>query len=215
MLIRLLLILALAPLAGAAEPPATAHEAEQQWRFRVFLDEREIGHHHFTLRHRGEEQRVTSEAEFEVSLLFLTLYEYRHANEEIWREGCLARLSSETDANGESHQVSGQREGSHFTVRGTGGVARLPACVMSFAYWDPRFLEQDRLLNAQNGEFVEVQVSAPEMVDWNVGGESRPARKYALSAGDLRLKLWYSERGEWLGLEGLAEGGRTLRYVLL
>ena len=34
-----------------------------------------------------------------------------------------------------------------------------PGCVMSFAYWDPRILQADRLLNSQTGEFTAVQIT--------------------------------------------------------
>jgi len=43
-------------------------------------------------------------------------------------------------------------------VTGTRGQANLPACVMTFAYWNPDLLGQSRLLNVQTGEYMDVQV---------------------------------------------------------
>ena len=31
-------------------------------------------------------------------------------------------------------------------------------CLMSFAYWDQRFLQQQRLLNTQTGELIAVEI---------------------------------------------------------
>jgi len=84
---------------------------------------------------------------------------------------------------------------------------------MSFAYWDPRILEADRLLNSQTGELVPVQVAAlgPDSVP--VRGVLRPASRYRISGRNLQIDVWYAD-GSWVGLEALTEGGRRLRYEL-
>jgi hypothetical protein len=86
---------------------------------------------------------------------------------------------------------------------------------MSFAYWNPAFLQQDRLLNTQNGEYLEVDVSAPVTELLEVRGETRSALRYRLDAGELSLNLWYSTDDEWLALESEVQGGRILRYELM
>ena len=63
---------------------------------------------------------------------------------------------------------------------------------MSFAYWNPKFLEQSFLLNTQDGEFLEVDISTPVFEELEVLGVSRPSYRYRLAAGALNLDLWYS-----------------------
>ena len=205
--------------AGEAQLPdaqsASASTAEDEWRFRVFLDDKEIGQHDFRLETQGRSRLLRSTADFEYKLLFVKLYEYQHENNEVWQGDCLARIESRTDANGKPFAVSGERREDAFVVQGNAGQATLPPCVMSFAYWNPEFLKQTRLLNSQNGEFLDVQVSAPVAEELRIRGESRSVLRYDLVAGPLRMQLWYSEDHQWLGLESEAEGGRTLRYELL
>ena len=86
---------------------------------------------------------------------------------------------------------------------------------MSFAYWNPAFLEQGQLLNTQNGEFLDVEISPPVAEQLSVRGEQQASYRYRLEAGELRLDLWYSENNEWLALESEVQGGRKLRYELL
>jgi hypothetical protein len=205
--------------AGEARPPevrsADVTTAKGEWRFRVFLDDKEIGQHDFRLETQGRSRLLRSTADFEYKLLFVKLYEYQHENNEVWLGDCLARIESQTDANGKPFAVSGERWENSFVVQGNAGQATLPSCVMSFAYWNPEFLKKTRLLNSQNGEFLDVQVSAPVADELDIRGESRSVLRYDLVAGPLRMQLWYSQDHEWLGLESEAEGGRTLRYVLL
>jgi hypothetical protein len=131
-----------------------------------------------------------------------------------------ARIESSTDANGKPYAVLGEHQQSEFVVqtrkgKSTGGQARLPACVMSFAYWNHDFLKQTHLLNSQDGEYIEVEVSPPVLEELQVQGQLQPAWRYHLVAGPLNLQLWYSEDYQWLGLSSVTEGGRTLRYELL
>lgn len=189
--------------------------AEKEWRFQVYLDDKKIGYHDFILQEFDNQLRLQSEANFEYRLMFVKLYGYQHENTETWSGDCLTGIESTTDANGKPFQVSGALQGDRFLVSGTAGEAELPSCSMSFAYWNPVFLQQERLINAQNGEVLDIEVSEPELVQLEVRGVMQPAYRYLLGAGELKIELWYSENKEWLALETEARGGRRLRYQLL
>ena len=207
-LVLALLLAVWMPLAGAATIP----EADKVWRFRVFLDDREIGYHHYFLAGDGETRKLRSVASFEYRLLRVRLYHYEHENVETWSGDCLQSIVSSTDANGRNYSVEGGTAEGVFRVAGSSGAATLPGCVMSFAYWNPSILGQARLLNTQNGEFLEVEVSPPVSDVLEVGGEPRDAWRYRLVAGELNLDLWYSTEHDWLALESEVRGDRTLRY---
>lgn len=195
--------------------PSAALAADREWRFRVYLDDKEIGYHAFELSEVDDRRRLEIEASFEYRLLFLKLYEYSHRNTEIWSGDCLSRIESTTDANGNPLRVSGEIADDRFVLEGAVGRRELPACVMTFAYWNPDFLRERRLLDPQTGELLDVDVSEPERVEIEVRGEMRPAWRYRLEAENLDIDLWYSEQREWLALEAAAAGGRKLRYELI
>jgi hypothetical protein len=210
MMIRTLIFLMLCLASNA-----TAVAAQQEWRFRVFLDDREIGTHDFVMRERENQLRVRSEANFEVRLLFVKLFEYQHENVETWSGNCLTAIESRTEANGKPFTVKGELRDDRFVLNGSAGTAELPGCNMSFAYWNPAFLGQQRLINVQNGEVLDIEVSEPEIEEIEVRGRIQTARRYRLKAGEMKIELWYSQDDEWLALETDARGGRRLRYVLI
>lgn len=189
--------------------------AEQKWDFRVWLDDKEIGRHEFVLSESENGQRLTTQAEFKYKLLFMTLYDYQHENTELWLDGCLQSLESQTNANGDLYRVSGLQQADEFLVQSNDVQAQLPPCVKSFAYWDRSFLTAEKLLNSQDGEYLEVDVSEPLQELLMVRGESIPATRYQLEAGQLKIRVWYSADDEWLALESDAKGGRILRYEIL
>lgn len=192
--------------------PLAAGAADREWRFRVFLDDKAIGYHSFTLEERDGNRLVNIEADFEYKLLFLSLYEYSHRNTELWSGGCLQAIEATTVANGTAYELRGRRSAGGFQLTAPAALDSLPPCVMTFAYWNPSFLEQERLLDPQTGRLLDVEVSDPSPDRLSVNGNERTARRYRLEAEDLAISLWYSGDDEWLGLEADAPGGRTLRY---
>jgi hypothetical protein len=203
----LLLLAVLLPLGASA--------AEKEWRFRVYLDDKEIGYHSFALEEQGLEKRISIEADFEYKLLFLSLFEYSHRNTEVWSGNCLEAIEAETVANGEYYELRGIRSDGAFQLTAPQIGETLPPCVMTFAYWNPSFLEQERLLDPQTGELLDVEVSEPRPEQLAVKGTELTARHYRLEADGLGISLWYSADDEWLGLEADALGGRKLRYELM
>ena len=186
-----------------------------QWDFDVFLNDKKVGKHTFTVLEKGGQKQVESEASFKYTVLWIPAYRYQHSAEERWDDQCLVELEAKTNANGERLEVSGEYTGSAFRlVNGDDTRAELPECVMTFAYWNPEFLEQSRLLNPQTGEFVEVKVEEVGTDTLEVRGEPVAATRYRLTADEIDLTLWYSSNDQWLGLESVAKGGHIIRYEL-
>jgi hypothetical protein len=201
-------------LAALLSATANASTANGEWRFRVFLDDAEIGYHHFRLLGQGPEQRLESEARYNVKFLYITVYNYAHDSRERWQGSCLKQIDASTHDNGKDLAVRGAQDGGHFVVTGASGQENLPSCVMTFAYWNPDLLGQSRLLNVQTGEFLDVRVRALGEETISVRGSAKRALRYALETRDFRIDLWYSPSKEWLALESRTEGGRKIRYQI-
>jgi len=206
----LILALSLVSNLYAAHANATARE----WDFTAYLGDNEIGYHRFALTQSGPERELLSEARFNVKFLFIDAYRYAHEARERWRGDCLARIDTTTDDNGKTYRVRGALIASGLRVDTDATQTLLPPCVMSFAYWNPDFLKQTRLLNAQNGEYLDVRVQALGSDTIAVRGQVTPARRYRLSARDLDIELWYSPTGDWLALDSITADGKRLRYRL-
>lgn len=200
---------------AAAQPALATAAAERTWQFRVLLDGKEIGFHRFELIEDDGYYRLSSEADFKVRFLFFNAYRYRHVNHELWRGDCLQRIDAETEINGKALAVNGRRDDAGFVVATDEAEQVLQGCVMSFAYWNPGFLDQERLLNTQTGEYLPVAIEPVSEERLEVRGQPVDAIRYALSAGKLDMRLWYTPDREWLALESTAKGGRLLRYELL
>ncbi len=193
---------------------ADARSDSRSWDFSVLLDGSPIGYHRFELQPTASGVQVVSEANFNVRVLFLNAFRYRHNNREIWDGNCLRQIESRTRQNSKRFAVTGSQVENRFVLESEAGADDLGACVKTFAYWDPRFLEESRLLNPQSGEYMPVNIEALGRQDFVVRGESVPAVAYRITARKTDLTVWYSDSDEWLGLESVAKGGRIIRYEL-
>lgn len=208
MIVRAVIVL----LAVMLSNPADA--AARSWDFSVLLDGSAIGYHRFELTEEGNQRRLTSEASFDVRFLFFNAFRYRHENTELWSDGCLESIESRTRSNGKKVEIRGTREDDRFVV--TDGTAEnaVQECVMTFAYWNPDFLHQPRLLNPQTGEYLDVDVERVGEQSIVVRDKKVAASVYRVKAKKMQLTLWYSPDNEWLALESVARGGRIIRYEL-
>lgn len=191
-----------------------ADDFAREWNFRVLLNDKEVGFHQFRLASVDGQMTLASRARFDVRFLFVNAYRYRHTNYEIWEDSCLVAMETETSVNGDDTSVVGQRRGGGLLVATGGEDKTLEGCVMSFAYWDPSILDRRQLLNAQTGEYLDVDIASPASGTVTVRGLKTAADRYRITAKDMQIDVWYSAEMEWLGLESLTSSGRVIRYEL-
>lgn len=189
----------------------------KEWAFDVYLDKSKMGQHTFTL---NEANQLTSSAKFNVKVLFVNAYQYDHRAVEKWQGDCLATLSSHTVENKVTTDVKGKTTEGNFVVEDGKNKQSLPACVMTFAYWNPKILEQSKLLNPQNAEWVDTKVSKIGVETIEVKGKKTETTHYKLDGSldgksKLKIDLWYdTANNDWVALKSVTPEGYTVNYKL-
>lgn len=186
--------------------------AAEEWGFNVFLDKKPIGEHTFTL--NGARDTLSSKAKFDVKLLFINAYNYLHSSNETWQGDCLTSIDANTNDNGEKSVVTGKLDGQSFVLNTPKGKQALPACIMTFAYWNPKMLSQSKLLNPQTGDYLDVKITQVGKEQIEVRGKSVDAEHYNVIAKKMNIDLWYSPDKEWLALRSTTPEGRVINYKL-
>jgi hypothetical protein len=186
----------------------------KEWPFTAYLDGKEIGEHRFAIAETGSGIKLTSEANFNVKVLFINAYKYQHKATELWQENCLSSLEARTEENRDVSVVKGNLAGESFDVEGPKGKLELPSCAMTFAYWNPKMLTQKKLLNPQTGEWLDVNIKNMGKETIQVRGQDVSAERYRLTATKMKIDLWYSSEKEWLALESTTPEGYLISYKL-
>lgn len=188
--------------------------AAKEWPFRVYLDNKEIGQHSFVVDDRDGSRELSSNAMFKVKILFINAYSYNHVAKETWQGDCLTSLEAHTVENKEITDVKGKLGDQGFALDAPKGKLSLPACVMTFAYWNPLMLKQSKLLNPQTGEYLDVKIRSLGNEKIDVRGQSVAAEHFKLEATKLKIDLWYSSDKEWLALKSTTPEGYVISYKL-
>lgn len=207
----------------ASEPsqadPSTAGNGRTDWTFDALLDGKTIGSHRFALSREGAGvAQLDSEARFDVRLLGLTVYRYRHKATERWQGNCLASIAAQTDDDGRRTEVSGRETDDRFALSVAEGRSApvetsIDGCLMSFAYWNPALAQQSRLLDPDHGRIVPVRIEALPQQSLSVQGRTESVRGLRITGLPQPIDVWYAG-SRWVGLDTTVEGGRHLAYRL-
>ena len=178
------------------------------WMFDAFIGKKKIGVHQFEVIRSGDKIIAKSSASFEYKVLKIPLFKYEHSVVEVYdSQSCLKSISSETTTNSKRIQLLGEKKGDNFFVTGANEATFGGACLMPFAYWSPRLLNQKALINGQTGVITPIKVRSVDSGD--------NEKNYVLSGKDLDIELSYSSEDKWTGLQSKLPLGRTLKYALV
>ena len=192
-----------------------------EWLFDVYLDNSKIGKHSFSL----VNSTLTSRAKFKVKVLFINAYSYDHLAIETWNKSCLSNIESKTTENKVFTTVKGKLDAGHFVLDVTGKAQQtLPECVSSFAYWNPKIVEQSELLNPQNGEYQKTHFDNLGNENIMVKGKATDTTHYRLLSAPgskikLDIELWYAQdstgKQQWVALKSVTPEGYVINYKLI
>ena len=183
------------------------------WKFKVYLDKKAVGEHDYQITTENGLTQVETTASFDVKILFINAFRYRHSNTEVWDDNGMVSIDALTKQNGKEFVVRGKRENGVFIVSDGEEEQELPENLKSFGYWNPAILNEGQLLNSQTADFepVEIVELGSDRVDYQ--GQSLAARKYEIRLPKAAITVWYgAECSRWLALESPAKGGRVIRY---
>lgn len=205
-------LLCLAVLFGIA-PPAMA-AAQDTYDFKVFLDGEEIGTQRFTVSAEGSRTRVRVDAKFDVTFWFFTAYSYRHSNLEVWEGSCLRKIRSETNDNGDKFFLRGRYEDGRLKLETHDGPKTFTGCIKTYAYWNPSWFRDERLLNSQTGELQPVEITTVGKETITVRGTPTRTEHQRIKSEKFTVDLWYADDQDWVALQSTTSKGGTLRYQI-
>jgi hypothetical protein len=189
----------------------------KEWNFDVYMDKTRIGQHTFKLSDANE---LVSKAKFNVKVLFINAYQYNHTAVEQWQDACLTQLEANTLENDVATKVKGTADNDRFLVDDGKQKQVLSGCAMTFAYWSQKMLQQTKLLNPQNAEWLDTKIvkAGSEMLD--VKGKTIETLRYKLNASlagkpKLNIELWYrADNLDWVALKSITPEGYVINYKL-
>jgi hypothetical protein len=222
------LSVALLGMASAAD--AADHPYPPVVTYAVYRNGENVGRHVVAFEQKGSAQVVTIDSDITVRAMGLVAYRYVHHGNEVWAGEQLQSMQTKTDDNGRKFTVSAQHVGANLKVEHTtsGPVATaaydgyqvpdisretLPANLMPTSQWNIRQVKQSTLLNSQYGTPAHVTIVSAGRESVQTPKRSVETTRYTYT-GDLRMDLWYDDRGRWVKGTFVAFDGSSIEYIL-
>ena len=196
-----------------AGPAMSMQPYDGRLAFEVLRGDKPIGTHTLTFREVGDETHVEIDVNLVVKIGFLTVFRYDHKNREVWRNGKLVSVTTDTDDNGKPFEVRAANTGDGFHVKTLKEQSVLPTTVIPTSYWNPSILKNLSWFDTQRGILLDVDLIPGEVESVKLAnGQSIEAQRYEVT-GDLNITVWYTPEGEWVKLAFPARGA-DIEYVL-
>lgn len=207
-------------VAVAARPASTQQAPRQIWdgrirqrEYAVFWQKEEIGRHVYVITPTDGTAsfKVTTDVDMTVKIGFITAFRYKHHSEEVWRDGYLESLTSETNDDGKNQKTTGRRTESGFETAGPAGTFTAPfETLTTNDLWTTELLAQRKIVDAQDGEFMGVSAQPQGDQQVVVSGTPRAVRVFEITTPRIAGTLWY-EGEQWLGGR-ITRNGETVEY---
>jgi hypothetical protein len=187
------------PRVGRAAPTVVLPSAADNQRFSVLYKGDRIGAHTVAYSTAGGETRVVTEIDLKVTALLFTLFSFSHRSEEIWRDGRLVSLTSETVEHGETLHVTGTPVAQGFRVVSKAGpfIARADA-LTSNNLWTPAVLQQETVIDAYHGGVIGVSVRKLDDEQIPLAGRQVGTSRYRFITPYLAGGIWYDAANRWV-----------------
>ncbi len=209
-------ILCLLALAGPI--PATAVGAEQETRhFSISIDGKPAGSYALSIHHDQGTFTVTGNANVRHRVLIIT-YTYTYNGKEVWKDGRLQSLDSQTNDDGKQFAVSARAEGNALRVTSNGQQRLTRPDVWTTSYWrlaPVQFRNQTaQLIDADTGRDIAATLQYVGLDPARVCGTVQNYSHYRVTGGGLRVDVWYDASEQMVRQESIEEGHRTVLELL-
>jgi hypothetical protein len=171
-----------------------------------------IGDHVLTFDGQGDNLTVHVDVQLKVSIGPIVVFRYTHHAVEVWQNGQLASLDTETNDDGTHHKVTGRFTPDGFKVEGSKTQPYIaPPDALPATHWNRKQLDGP-WINTQDGRLLHPVITpmGQEMIPVASGGKI-PARHFSLT-GDAILETYYDDARNWVGLNFKAGDGSVILY---
>jgi hypothetical protein len=180
--------------------------------FDVVRDNSKIGTHVLTFDQNGNDLTVNVAVALKVGVGPIALFRYTHKATEVWKNGVLFSLDTETDDDGKPNIVTGRRTETGFMIEGTKApLYTAPEDAIPATHWNRRMLDGP-MINTQDGRLMRPTITpmGNDGIPTAAGGTIM-ADHFALT-GDAVLDTWYDAAPSWAGLSFKAGDGSSIVY---
>jgi hypothetical protein len=173
-----------------------------------------VGQQRIDLAHDDGKLTVVSDTQLDVKFLGFNLYGFRQHVEEVWQDGALLSLISESDDDGTPKKVSMVRQGERLVGDYNGRARNVSAKLLTTTFWNADVVQQKVILDCFKGKARDVTIEDRGETTVKLPTGEVKARHFVV-AGEFDRELWYDADGILVSGQMVAKDGSIVRQDLL
>jgi hypothetical protein len=203
------------PLAfGVSQASATPNVPEGSYVYAVSRNGDVIGQQRIDLMRDGGKLTVISDVQLDVKFLGFNLYGFRQHVEEVWQDGALLSLTSDSDDDGTPKKVSMTRQGERLVGDYNGKARDVDARLITSTFWNFEAVRQKVIMDCFKGKARDVTIEDRGETSIKLPTGQVKARHFIVE-GELARELWYDADGILVSGQMVAKDGSIVRQDLL
>ena len=204
----LLLTLGLTGVASTAGVPKDGVLA-----FDIVRNGEAIGTHTYRFDRSGDRTEVRIKTDINFRLFFIPVYRFEHESKEVWQDGKLNSLESNTNENGTPVKLQVHRDEDSLMVYGEDGNLHVDREIIPASLWNRLVLDRSQTLTTISGNVKKFEVEYVGEAELDVRRQKVTTQHFRLT-GEFERELWYDKDDVLVGVRFEASDGSTVAYVL-
>ena len=167
--------------------------------FKILWRNMSVGYSNIRAHLDGKKLRTEVKVNLTAKLFGITFYSYTLENSEVWENGELIELNSQSQENNRKKGLKVYRKGGELIIEGSKFSGIIPAeGVATTSYFTSDFIRRKVWINTDSGKPLDVdfQKAGTETISSFDG--IRSGEKW-VNSGELNLTLFYDVHGDWIG----------------
>ena len=199
--VALLLTLGLTGVASAAGVPK-----DGVLEFDIVRNGEAIGTHTYRFDCSGDRTEVRIKTDINFRLFFIPVYRFEHESKEIWQDGKLNSLESNTNENGTPVKLLVHRDEDSLMVYGEDGNLHVDREIIPASLWNRLVLDRSQTLTTISGNVKKFEVEYVGETELEVRGQKVMTQHFRLT-GEFERELWYDKDDVLVGVRFEASDG--------
>jgi hypothetical protein len=181
--------------------------------FDIMRNGEAIGTHTYHFNKSTDRTEVWIKTYIDYRLLFIPIYKFEHESREVWRDGRLTSLESNTNENGTPVKLEIHRDKNSLLVVAKDGNLYVDREIIPASLWNHLLLNRNKTLTTVSGNLKTFQVEYVGEESIDLRGQQTTTQHFRL-IGEFERDLWYDNTDVLVGVRFEADDGSTVAYVL-
>jgi hypothetical protein len=197
---------AVLPRAALAAPPAnmTLH-------FNVLRNGKPFGAYQLAFVTNGDTLTATTDVAMAAKIAGLTVFNYRHHCEEVWKGGRFMELHSNSVRDNDKDFCTAVRTATNIAITNKDGPLIAPPSASPYTHWNPATI-QGPLFNPETGFMLRLAAQPMGHEPFALANGSKVTANHWAMRGESEIDEWYDDSGVWAGLRAVFPDKSIVEY---